>query len=236
MTSSESLVHRAAIFSKRPQKLKAFYEALGVRFIEISFKFQTPFSRHIISTNSGIVVIPTGSCSQDSSSVNIEGTLAGILAYRQCKNKSNEHGFSSDAKVDARSKLAWIVFDVPYLNLVPVLTIKEQSVFTVLRTDSIEDLKMFYKNQGVGPWVLEKHGTGPEHFALEKDGHVIELYPFRKTNKSSSEVIVVIKNNFKGLLDRISKTEEYEVVSSRKTAFLVRDPEGRLFNIMNDSP
>ena len=109
-------------------------------------------------------------------------------------------------------------------------------MFTVFRTRSISDSSSFYKNQGVDAWILEKHGEGPEHFALERDGHVIELYPLRKTNTSSCEVIVVVAKLFEKVPDIISATIGYELVSTKKNALLVRDPDGHLINIMSSLP
>jgi len=49
----------------------------------------------------------------------------------------------------------------------------------VVRTDDIEVMREFFENFGLS-FVLEKHGDGPEHYACECEGKVLEIYP-RKT-------------------------------------------------------
>jgi hypothetical protein len=46
----------------------------------------------------------------------------------------------------------------------------------VLRCNDIEVTRAFYDQLGF-VFSLEKHGSGPEHFACERDGFVLELYP-----------------------------------------------------------
>ena len=49
----------------------------------------------------------------------------------------------------------------------------------VIKTDDIEVMKEFLESFGL-TFVLEKHGDGPEHYAAESGGKVIEIYPTRK--------------------------------------------------------
>jgi lactoylglutathione lyase len=49
----------------------------------------------------------------------------------------------------------------------------------VIRTGDIEVIKEFLESFGL-TFVLEKHGNGPEHYACESGGKVLEIYPLRK--------------------------------------------------------
>ena len=46
----------------------------------------------------------------------------------------------------------------------------------VLRTSEIQKTKEFFESLGM-VFVEEKHGNGPTHWAYEKDGKVLEIYP-----------------------------------------------------------
>ena len=46
----------------------------------------------------------------------------------------------------------------------------------VLRCKDIEVTRRFYEQLGLG-FVEGKHGSGPQHYAWESDGFVLELYP-----------------------------------------------------------
>ena len=50
----------------------------------------------------------------------------------------------------------------------------------VLFTKDIEKTKNFFECLGL-TFVCEQHGEGPEHYACERDGRVLEIYP--KKNK-----------------------------------------------------
>lgn len=54
-----------------------------------------------------------------------------------------------------------------------------EEIVTIFRTSDIEMLKNFF--QETGDWVREKHGSGPWHYAQERIGFVLELYPLRIT-------------------------------------------------------
>lgn len=46
----------------------------------------------------------------------------------------------------------------------------------VLRTDDMDKLVSFFSDLGL-TFKTEKHGSGPEHYACEKNGKVLEIYP-----------------------------------------------------------
>ena len=46
----------------------------------------------------------------------------------------------------------------------------------VLRTTDLAQTRAFYETVGLA-FVEEQHGNGPVHYACERDGMVIELYP-----------------------------------------------------------
>lgn len=46
----------------------------------------------------------------------------------------------------------------------------------VITTPDIEAMKKFMESFGL-TFVREKHGNGPEHYACESDGKVLEIYP-----------------------------------------------------------
>lgn len=46
----------------------------------------------------------------------------------------------------------------------------------VIKTPDIEKLRLFLQNFGL-TFVKEQHGNGPEHYACEADGKVLEIYP-----------------------------------------------------------
>jgi lactoylglutathione lyase len=49
----------------------------------------------------------------------------------------------------------------------------------VLRCKDVEATRRFYEQLGA-VFTKEKHGAGPEHYAWENAGFVMELYPTRK--------------------------------------------------------
>ena len=56
----------------------------------------------------------------------------------------------------------------------------------VLRVEDIEKMKTFMESFGL-TFVLEQHGDGPEHYACECEGKVLEIYPRKNRRRSSSE-------------------------------------------------
>ena len=46
----------------------------------------------------------------------------------------------------------------------------------VIRTRDVEMMREFMESFGLS-FVKEQHGDGPEHYACERDGKVLEIYP-----------------------------------------------------------
>lgn len=67
----------------------------------------------------------------------------------------------------------------------------------VLRNEDKEKLLEFFQGLGL-QFVIEKHGDGPEHYACEYNGYVLELYPRRKN--SDEDEVYFVHNNFKNAL------------------------------------
>lgn len=46
----------------------------------------------------------------------------------------------------------------------------------VIRTERMEEVKAHLEAMGLS-FVAEKHGSGPDHWACENEGGVLEIYP-----------------------------------------------------------
>lgn len=46
----------------------------------------------------------------------------------------------------------------------------------VLKTHRVDETKAHFETMGLS-FVAEKHGSGPDHWACEVDGRVLEIYP-----------------------------------------------------------
>jgi len=46
----------------------------------------------------------------------------------------------------------------------------------VLKTHGVEETKAHFEAMGLS-FVAERHGSGPDHWACEVDGRVLEIYP-----------------------------------------------------------
>ena len=51
----------------------------------------------------------------------------------------------------------------------------------VIRATRLEEVLSFFQTLGL-EFVKEKHGSGPEHYACERNGVVFEIYPSRKND------------------------------------------------------
>jgi hypothetical protein len=105
----------------------------------------------------------------------------------------------------------------------------------VLRCHDIEATRAFYDQLGF-VFSLEKHGSGPEHFACESDGFVLELYPssdrhppdkvrfgFALTLSADSSGDILQYPNLKVL-----RTPD---VIGNRLVMLLEDPDGRKVEI-----
>lgn len=63
----------------------------------------------------------------------------------------------------------------------------------VLRTSHMAATVEFFSRLGL-TFVEEQHGEGPVHYACEKDGVVLEIYPPRRDGCSSVEFLNQIRD------------------------------------------
>lgn len=56
----------------------------------------------------------------------------------------------------------------------------------VIRTHDIEKARAFFVRMGFD-FVEEQHGRGPRHYACERNGMVLELYPVRADRLETAE-------------------------------------------------
>ena len=97
--------------------------------------------------------------------------------------------------------------------------------FVVFYSENIEHSKDFYELLGLS-FKKEKHGEGPEHYAAELGGVVLEIYPSKWAVPSES-----IGFSVWGLDSIIDKTKNYVLKRPQKTPFgriaSMVDPDGR---------
>ena len=58
----------------------------------------------------------------------------------------------------------------------------------VIRATDLERARVFYEAIGLR-FIPEKHGTGPEHFACDLNGVIIELYPRKSTGPVAADAV-----------------------------------------------
>lgn len=90
----------------------------------------------------------------------------------------------------------------------------------VLRCQDIEKSKEFYSTLGM-EFKREQHGAGPEHYAYERNGFVLELYPGKPDNTRLGFKVLNLENAIAELTAR-----GHEVKQTSKRA-LAKDPDGR---------
>ena len=94
----------------------------------------------------------------------------------------------------------------------------------VLRCKDIRISRKFYEKLGF-KFTLEKHGSGPEHYASESKGLVLELFPAEKKVKDTIRLGFSFKN-----LEKLKLTEA-EIINifnrDGMKCLLIMDPDGR---------
>jgi lactoylglutathione lyase len=101
----------------------------------------------------------------------------------------------------------------------------------VLRCKDIEVTRRFYEQLGL-VFVKEKHGSGPQHYAWESGGFVLELYPAAE-GQSSDNVRVGFSTpalaDLAGILrDRSDVTVvKQPYTTADRLVMLLQDPDGR---------
>lgn len=96
----------------------------------------------------------------------------------------------------------------------------------VLRTNKLEDLKLFYSAFGAA-FVSERHGSGPDHYTARLGDLVFELYPTPDGIAPDPGLRIGLSvDDLHGTLRSIG-----QAVTPRQTQWglraVVRDPDGR---------
>jgi hypothetical protein len=173
-SAGEASMIRSALFSANPVSLAEFYKSKGLNFIKIAFEHTESY----VSTNSSLSIFTRPSNSS---------SLGGLVSYGIAMNYNN--ALSID--YDDQGYFAYVQanIDDDHYNL--IYKTDKNNWITVMRSSDIERTKSFYEYVGQGGlWVKEKHGSGPEHYALVDQNHVFEIYPCRKSNPQTVEFMV----------------------------------------------
>lgn len=96
----------------------------------------------------------------------------------------------------------------------------------VLRARDIETTASFYRALGL-EFTSEQHGQGPVHFACERDGFVLEIYPLKAGQSEVSDSIMLgfQVESLHAALNALSSPVE---IKSGETRFCtLHDPDGR---------
>lgn len=100
--------------------------------------------------------------------------------------------------------------------------------YVILRTTRLEELREFYERVFDVSFVLEQHGDGPQHYSLQLEGVVLELYPTKK-EKGSSEGLGFVVDDLARLCERIDP--KYICKDRQETGrgrlIGLKDPDGR---------
>lgn len=101
----------------------------------------------------------------------------------------------------------------------------------VLRCESINVTREFYELFGFC-FKKEKHGKGPEHYAAENFGYVLELYPVIKDQKPDNIRLGFSTPFLADISGKLLHTEKVTVLKEpydfqNRLIMLVQDPDGR---------
>ncbi len=89
----------------------------------------------------------------------------------------------------------------------------------------IEESRKYYELLGVS-FAREKHGNGPEHFAGELEGIVLELYPGGGDEAGSRRTRIGFQiENPTNVMDKL-RAAGYET-KERDGFYITEDPDGR---------
>jgi lactoylglutathione lyase len=101
----------------------------------------------------------------------------------------------------------------------------------VLRCKDVEVTRGFYEQLGL-TFVEEKHGAGPQHYASERGGFVLELYPAAEGQTPdnvrigfSTPSLADLSGNLRHGLDVNILKQPYTVAD--RLVMLLQDPDGR---------
>ncbi len=96
----------------------------------------------------------------------------------------------------------------------------------VLRARDIETTASFYRALGL-EFISEQHGSGPQHFACQRDEFVLEIYPLKANQSEVSDSLMLgfRVESLEKTLERLKSNDEIKTVTTRFCN--VRDPDGR---------
>jgi hypothetical protein len=165
--------HRVACFCDNVDGVEKFYEKEGFNFFRVNINGIT----HLVSSNSPVAIVQSLTNSEIS---------FGIIVY----DKNSEL-----IKFSSENELLYAKF----LLIDNIMEVNKDTLqfAHVLRVKNIEESKKFFEENGVNGWVREQHGNGPIHYSLQTLNTVIELYPWKKDQQSSSIEHISIGNEEK---------------------------------------
>ena len=94
----------------------------------------------------------------------------------------------------------------------------------VLRCKNIELCREFYESIGLS-FKKEKHGTGPEHYASDNDGFVLELYPKGNAKGFDNTRLGFRVDDLNEVIKQLEIVSSYEFLGN--IIYVVLDPDGR---------
>ena len=101
----------------------------------------------------------------------------------------------------------------------------------VLRCKDAQRTRRFYEQLGL-VFVEEKHGSGPQHYAWQCDGFVLELYPATETQPSDNVRIGFSTPLLADLSGNLLHNSDVNVLkppyaTADRLVMLLQDPDGR---------
>jgi lactoylglutathione lyase len=101
----------------------------------------------------------------------------------------------------------------------------------MLRCNDIEVTRCFYEQLGLS-FVKEKHGTGPQHYAWESGGFVLELYPAAAGQAPDNVRIGFSTPLLADLSGTLRRSTDMNILkqpyaTADRLVMLLQDPDGR---------
>ena len=112
------------------------------------------------------------------------------------------------------------------------MTHKARPNLLVLRCRDVESSRVFYEHLSLS-FEKHRHGTGPEHYAHETDGFVLELYPASGEDRDRTGLGFAVEDldTLRGKLLSASLGPSEISDNPWGRSFVVRDPDGRRIEI-----
>jgi catechol 2,3-dioxygenase-like lactoylglutathione lyase family enzyme len=106
----------------------------------------------------------------------------------------------------------------------------------VLRAGDLAKSRAFYDCIGL-ELKLEQHGAGPERYACEMDGFVLEIYPSRSTEASQAEEMLGFEvASLDAVLVRLAAIgfmlQRQPVATMQGLRVVIADPDGRRIELI----